>query len=170
MRLTTYLEIVMNFNIVRFILIAAMLFIYPVSAFSEHQNGNANQTFISQVRITPDQFIKNNSNPNICRLTFKKSIDDKFTLLKAEAHSGKTSHFLKIEHSDYTIEVWQNKELIFTGGFNNPNVVRHELMDANSTWEQKNIPLNEATFAFRVPLVNSHQPLTIKFYRMGTNL
>lgn len=141
---------------------------WSLIAYSYQQN--TNQAPVFQAQISPDQIIANRDYPNICRLTIEKTSNNIFTLKKAESDYGKTSHFFKIGSSDYALEIWQNNEMIFSGGFNEPNVIRHELMDESGKWERVEMPLDEATLLFRVPFQDNKKPMTIKIYRTEAQL
>lgn len=148
-----------------------LIFFYPVSAFSEHEhNTEIEQKFIFEIQVNPDQWVRNGIEPNLARLTIQKSKSDNFKLIKAETMKGKISHFLKVEYSDYSLEVWQGKDRLLIGGFRNPNLVHHELMDENNQWVQKEFFQNQTNFLIRVPLKNTNQPLIVKFYQIKTKI
>lgn len=154
-----------------FVILSLFFFFYPNSAFSEYPKATQlNFLLVSNIQIKPDQYIKSDVKPTICRLTLKKSVSDNFKLLKTEVMSGKISHFFKKEYSDYFIEVWQSGHIIFSGGFKNPNNIRFESLEDNHPQEQKESYLSEATFLLRVPIKNINEPINIKFYRMKANL
>lgn len=152
----------------KFYVFAIIFLVVPLVLLSQSNAEGANRTLVYQTQVKPDQIIPNpnNSKPNICRLTLKKTANNKFTFSKAEALSGSVSHFFEIEQSNYALEIWQNDKMNFTGGFNNPNVIHHELMDVSGQWEHAEIPLSEATLMFRVPLQIKDKTMTIKIYEV----
>ena len=157
-------------DIKRIVSFTLILFVWPLLVYSHQHFSENSGTLIFQTRIMPYQFIEKNADPNICHLTIEKSANDKFEVTRAEVDYGKKSHFFKAENSDYVIEIWQNNERIFSGGFNNPNIIRHELMDETGKWERNEILQNETTMAVRVPLEEKHKSMTIKIYRTETKL
>jgi hypothetical protein len=103
---------------------------------------------------------------NILKLEITKTEENKFILESFKSTTGKTTHFFKPQYSDYMIEMLQNDRVVFSGGFNNPNIIRHEIIDEYGNWQQKRIIKDSARLIFRVPFNKSANKRIINIYKM----
>lgn len=109
--------------------------------------------------------------PSAYRLRFSKTSSENpkdakelFTLLEGTKILGHPSVLYPAEQTDYFLEVWFQKNLLFHGGFNDPLKIRYEREREEGVWEHHEFALPEGIFTLKIPAVPEGSE--IKIYKV----
>lgn len=156
-------------KIYNIILCFVSLTLFLSSPVYSHTDGGIKQkkTKLTSLKLSPVALKNENHKDLVYHIKLRKNKDDHFDLAEVKVKNGKATHFFKPEYSSYMIEVCQNGECYFSGGFNNENVLRFELMDDSGSWQREEKVLDESVVNYRIPVKDSNYPADINIYKMG---
>lgn len=155
---------------VLFLLISAA-YTQKASLAQEHQhkqNHAYTKTLIQSVIIDSSKLEQTNKEASAYRLLFEKKSNGDFTFIKGSKISGHSSVVHKEEYSDFAIEVWKDNSLVFQGGFNNPNLLRHEIQLPDGKWEHKDMIIEEGSLDIKVPAVSG--TFEVRFFKIEDSI